>query len=58
LEDVPCDQLPQILKGLVRYVARDKAVEVRKGELVSLTAFANLKATEPVTETLSKETAP
>ncbi|HUK57084.1 MAG TPA: FAD-dependent oxidoreductase [Nitrospiria bacterium] len=56
LEDVPCDQLPQILKGLVRYVARDKAVEARKGEMVSLTAFANLKVSEPVTETLSKET--
>ena len=42
LEDVPCDQLPEVLKGLVRYVARDKAVELRKGELVSLAAFANL----------------
>ncbi|MEK6684235.1 MAG: FAD-dependent oxidoreductase [Nitrospirota bacterium] len=42
LEDVPCDQLPEVLKGLVRYVARDKAVEAMKGEIVSLTVFANL----------------
>ena len=43
LEDVPCDQLPEVLSGLVRYVARDKSVEVIKGERVSLTAFANLQ---------------
>jgi ferredoxin-nitrite reductase len=46
-EDVPCDQLPEVMEGLARYVARDKGVEVLKGEIVSLVAFANLKAAQP-----------
>ncbi|MBI3610678.1 MAG: FAD-dependent oxidoreductase [Nitrospirae bacterium] len=54
LEDVPCDQLPDVLKGLVRYVARDKAVEVMKGEMISLTTFANLKSVQQETDTISK----
>jgi nitrite reductase (NADH) large subunit len=50
LEDVPCDQLPEVMEGLVRYVARDKSVEVLKGETVSMAAFANLKVSTPETE--------
>ena len=48
-EDVPCDQLPEVMEGLVRYVARDKGVEVLKGEVVSLAAFASLKVSTPET---------
>ncbi|MBI3810815.1 MAG: FAD-dependent oxidoreductase [Nitrospirae bacterium] len=54
-EDVPCDQLSEVMKGLVRFVARDKTVEVRKGEVLSLSAFANLQAVEPAVESPSKE---
>ena len=49
-EDVPCDQLPEVMEGLVQYVARDKAVEVLKGEIISLATFANLKVAQPETE--------
>jgi ferredoxin-nitrite reductase len=55
MEDVPCDQLPEVMKGLVRYVARDKAVELHKSEIPSLSAFANLQTVQPVTESPSKE---
>jgi nitrite reductase [NAD(P)H] large subunit len=50
LEDVPCDQLPEVLAALARYVARDKTVEVTKGEAVSLNTFANLQPTQSNTE--------
>jgi ferredoxin-nitrite reductase len=32
MEDVPCDGLETVLEGLVRYVAREKAVEVARGD--------------------------
>jgi ferredoxin-nitrite reductase len=46
-EDVPCDRLPQILEGIVRYVARDKSIDVLQGELVSLPVAAYLKPASP-----------
>jgi nitrite reductase [NAD(P)H] large subunit len=50
LEDVPCDQLPEVMKGLVRYVTRDKGVEVLKGETVTLSAFADLRSVPPTAD--------
>jgi ferredoxin-nitrite reductase len=32
MEDVPCDNLETVLEGLVRYVSREKAVEVVRGD--------------------------
>jgi nitrite reductase (NADH) large subunit len=32
MEDVPCDNLETVLEGLVRYVTREKAVEVARGD--------------------------
>ncbi|HSG06669.1 MAG TPA: ferredoxin--nitrite reductase, partial [Nitrospiria bacterium] len=43
LEDVPCEELEDMLPGLVRYVSRDKGVRAVKGEAVSLETFAHLR---------------
>ncbi|HEY4485103.1 MAG TPA: ferredoxin--nitrite reductase, partial [Nitrospiria bacterium] len=54
LEDVPCDQLPEVMEGLVRYVTRDKTVEMVKGEAVSFGTFGNIEL-KPVPASASDE---
>ncbi|MBI3620784.1 MAG: FAD-dependent oxidoreductase [Nitrospirae bacterium] len=49
-EDVPCDRLHEVMEGLVRYVARDKSVDVLKGELISLPMAAGLTPASPEAE--------
>jgi len=55
LEDVPCDQLPEVMKGLIRYAARDKGVEIHKSEIPSLSAFANIQTAQPVMDKQSED---
>ena len=40
MEDVPCDRLESVLEGLVVHVAREKAVEMVRGEGVGTSASA------------------